>query len=218
MKTMSNDLVIIDADDGWGEAAAEQEASVIRGTLLKFSDWNWFKGKESTKIEEGTQLVALSTRAAWVKWADNKPTEYKMRATGKDLPEREELGDTDESKWPLGPDKQPRDPWQNTRFVYLLDPKTAEAFTYSTSSWGGRGAVMDLGSQISRVRYARPGAVPLVELQAQPHITKFGRKSKPFFKIIEWRGDDLGTSAPPAPTALPPTAVAENAFSDEIPW
>jgi hypothetical protein len=216
---MSNDLVTT-GDDGWGDAAAEQEASNIRGTLLKFSDWNWFKGKESVKVEEGTQLVALSTRAAWVKWQDNKPVEYKMRATGKDLPEREELGDADESKWPLGPDKQPKDPWQNTRFVYMIDPKTAEAFTYSTSSWGGRGAVMDLGAQITRVRTARPAAVPLVELQAQPHITKFGRKSKPFFKIIEWRGDDLAMAAPAsALKALPASAPASaNAFEDEIPW
>jgi hypothetical protein len=217
---MTNDLVITGSDDGWGDAAAEQEASTIRGTLLKFSDWNWFRGKESVKVEEGTQLVALSTRAAWVKWQDGKPAEYKMKAAGKDLPERQELGDTDESKWPLGPDKQPKDPWQNTRFVYMIDPKTAEAFTYSTSSWGGRGAVMDLGAQITRVRMARAGAMPLVELQAQPHITKYGRKSKPFFKIIEWRGDDPAPSAPPAPKQLSAltATIAENALNDDIPW
>jgi hypothetical protein len=207
-----NNLIITSTDDGWGDAAAEQEASVIRGTLLKFGDWRWSKGKEGTEVEEGTKLVALQTRAAWVKWNDGKPCEYIMRIAGKALPEREELGDTDESKWPLGPDKQAKDPWQNTRFVYLIDPLTAEAFTFSTSSWGGRGAVNDLAAAISRVRAARPNAVPLIELQAQPHQTKFGRKSKPFFKVIEWRGDDL---APPTPKPLPAPA---NAFDDQIPW
>jgi hypothetical protein len=211
-----NDLIITNTDDGWGDAAADQETSVIRGTLLKFGDWRWSKGKEGTEVEDGTKLVALQTRAAWVKWNDSKPCEYKMRIAGKALPEREELGDTDESKWPLGPDKQAKDPWQNTRFVYLIDPLTAEAFTFSTSSWGGRGAVNDLAAAISRVRAARPNAVPLIELQAQPHQTKFGRKSKPFFKVIEWRGDDL---APPttAPTPKPLPAPA-NAFDDQIPW
>jgi hypothetical protein len=209
---MTSDLTIISTDDGWGDAAAEQEASVIRGTLLKFSDWRWSNGKESTKVEDGTKLVALQTRAAWVKWSDGKPCEYKVRIAGKSLPEREELGDTDESKWPLGPDKQPKDPWQNTRFVYLIDPLTAEAFTFSTSSWGGRGAVNDLAAAISRVRAVRPNAVPLIELQAQPHQTKFGRKSKPSFKVIEWRGDDLARAEPQAAPAL----AAE--MNDDIPW
>ena len=216
---MSNDLTTTGNDDGWADAAAEQEAKAIRGTLLKFSDWRWSKGKESTKVEDGTQLVALQTRAAWVEWRDGKPAEYRFRVTGKPYPEREELGNTDKSKWPLGPDKNPKDPWQNTRFVYLIDPLTAEVFTFSTSSWGGRDAVTDLAAAISRVRAARPNAVPLVELQAQPHQTKFGRKSKPFFKVIEWRGDDL-VQAPPAPKQLSALTVAgaENAFSDEIPW
>ena len=140
-----------------------------------------------------------------------------MRIAGKSLPEREELGDTDESKWPLGPKKQPKDPWQNTRFVYLIDPLTAEAFTFSTSSWGGRGAVNDLAAAISRVRAARPNAVPLIELQAQPHQTKFGRKSKPFFKVIEWRGDDLAKPGPQALKPLPAPALTAE-MNDDIPW
>jgi hypothetical protein len=60
----------------------------------------------------------------------------------------------------------------------------------------------------------------LVELQAQPHHTKFGRKSKPFFKIIEWRGDDLAMAAPAPAPKVPPASVpaSANAFEDQIPW
>ena len=69
------------------------------------------------------------------------------------MPDREELGDLDKTQWEAGPDKTPRDPWRNTRFVYLVDPHSAEALTYSTSSWGGREAVINLGDAI-----AAPGA------------------------------------------------------------
>jgi hypothetical protein len=132
--------------------------------------------------------------AAWVKWAAGKPSEYRMRRPGKALPEREELGDLDQANWEAGPDGNARDPWQNTRFVYLVDPVTAEAFTFSTSSWGGRSAVIDLADQTTRMRHAHPAATPVVELHAAPMQTRFGRKSKPHFKVIDWHG-----ITPPAP-------------------
>jgi hypothetical protein len=154
---------------------------------LKFADWKWTAGKEGTPVEEGRQLVAIGTAAAWVRWEGGKPAEYRIRQTGHQLPDREELGDLDEAQWETGPDSFPRDPWQSTRFVYLVDPGTAEAFTFSTSSWGGRGAVSDLGDQIARMRFAHPSAVPVVELGAAPMQTKFGRKSKPLLKVIGWK-------------------------------
>jgi hypothetical protein len=187
----------VDTGDGWGDAAAESAERIIKGTLLKFAEWNWTKGKEGTKVEEGTTLVAIDTAAGQVKWADGKPVEYRMRQPGRRLPDREELGDLDEEDWEFGPDgKSKKDPWQNTRFVYLVDPVSAEAFTFSTSSWGGRGAVADLADQIQRVRYARPGAVPVVELRAAPMLTKYGKKSKPWFKVVDWRGGGESTAPP----------------------
>lgn len=193
-RKMTTDVAIVNADDGWKDAAAESAENVIKGTLLKFSDWRWTAGKEGVEVEKERQLVALDTAAAWVKWKDNKPVEYRMRVPGKRLPEREELGDADEAQWEIGPDgKERRDPWQNTRFVYLVDPLTAEAFTFSTSSWDGRHAVADLADQIQRVRYARPGAVPVAELHAAPMLTRFGKKSKPLFKVISWRGGENTT-------------------------
>jgi hypothetical protein len=209
---MSNELALANTEDGWGDAAAEANERVIKGTLLKFSDWNWSKGKEGTAVENGTTLVALDSAAGWVRWQDGKPTEYRMREPKRRLPDREELGDSDEADWEAGPDGKPKDPWQNTRFVYLVDPVTAEAFTFSTSSWGGRGAVSDLADQIQRMRFAQPGAVPVVELQAAPMLTKFGKKSKPWFKVVDWR-----FASPPAEPELPrlPSGAAK-AIADEI--
>jgi hypothetical protein len=218
-------LAIVNTTDGWGDAAAENAERVLKGTLLKFSDWTWSKGKEGTKVPEGTRLVALGTVAAWVKWKDGKPAEYKIREAGARLPDREELGDTDEGDWEAGPDGGPKDPWQNTRFVHLVDPLSAELYTFTTSSWGGRGAVSDLGDQIQRVRYANPGAVPVVELSAAPMQTKFGRKSKPLFKVVEWKkggslvdGDEPQLQLTHAETKSAKAVETAKAFDDEIPF
>jgi hypothetical protein len=214
---MRNDLVTTGNDDGWADAAKESADRVLRGTLLKFADRQWSKGKEGIPVEDGTELVALSTAAAWVKWSGGKPDEYRMRPPGKDLPERNELGDLDKAAWEAGPDGSPRDPWQNTRFVYLVDPETAEAFTFSTSSWGGRNSVIDLGDQIARMRYAHPGAVPVVELSWAPMVTKFGRKSRPIFKVIRWKKSG-GTEGETLPQIEHQTTATEAAIEDSIPF
>jgi len=188
---MSTDLTT--TDDGWLDAAAEANARVLRGSLLRFNDWNWSKNKEGEPVEKGTKLVALGTAAAWARWAGGKPVEYRMRQSGKPLPDREELGNTDQSQWEMGPDgKTPRDPWQSTRLVYLVDPDTAEAFTFSTSSWGGREAVINLGDAIARMRSAHPKALPVVSLEATAMHTRYGRKSKPVFKIVDWKAAGEG--------------------------
>ena len=79
------DLAIVQADDGWADAAAENAERVIKGTLLKFGEWRWTKGKESTEVEAGTALIALGTAAGWVKWYGGKPIEYLMREPGKQV-------------------------------------------------------------------------------------------------------------------------------------
>jgi hypothetical protein len=200
---MTNELTIDSTPlaphhDGWGDAAADAADRVLRGTLLKFADSQWTTGKEGITVKQGLRLAALGTAHAWVKWVKGAPSEYKVRQPGESLPERDELGDLDRTTWELGPDNIPRDPYQNTRFVYLVDPKTQEAFTFSTSSWGGRGAVIDLADQIQRKRFSNPDALPVVELASAPMQTKFGRKSRPVFKVVAWRNsiDDDGEEQP----------------------
>lgn len=215
---MTNELATTSTSDGWDDAAAESAERVIKGTFMKFADWRWSSGKEGNPVEEDTRLVALGTAAAWVKWADGKPAEYRLRQPGQPLPEREQLGDQDEADWPAGPDGKPRDPWQSTRFVYLVNPATAEAFTFSTSSWGGRGAVADLGDQIQRMRYAHPGAVPIVELHAAPMLTKFGKKSKPWLKVVDWKRADDTSNAPIQLEHKSAPAKVAATLDDDIPF
>jgi hypothetical protein len=204
------------ATDGWNDTAAEAEARIIRGSLLKFADWKWFIGKsmEAVPVKEGRRLAATNCAAGWVKWEDGKPVEYRMREPGGRLPERGELGDNDQGKWEVGPDGHPRDPWQNTLFVYLIDPQTAEEFTYSTSSLGGRDCVINLAGQIKRIRGKYSEAVPLVELGAAPMRTKYGSRSKPVLKVIDWLNTAPVVIEEPERQLAPPTA----AMDDDIPF
>jgi hypothetical protein len=179
------------AGDGWDDAAAEGETRMVRGSLLKFSDWRWTVGKEATAIDSGKRLLAVATSAAWIRWQDGKPVEYRIRRPGERLPEREELGFDDETEWDTGPSGEPKDPWANTRLLFLTDPATAEAYTFSTSSYGGRAAVIDLADAIQRMRLAHPNATPIVELHAVEMPTRYGRKSKPLFKIVGWQSANV---------------------------
>jgi hypothetical protein len=181
----------IPADDGWDDAAAEASERVIRGRLLKYNDRRFLAGQEETLVKDGTRLVALQTVAMWVRWEARKPVEHIVRRPGERLPERDKLSYTDEIEWPIGSDDEPKDPWANTRLVYLVDPDTAEAFTFSTSSWGGRSAVIELGDAIARMRSAHPNAAPIVELRAADMRTKHGLKSKPAFKIVGWKNANV---------------------------
>src|SRR5262245_38600944 len=53
-----------------------------------------------------------------------------VREPGRRLPDRDELGYEDQDEWQEGPSGERQDPWRNTRLVYLVDPQTAEAFTF----------------------------------------------------------------------------------------
>jgi len=183
---MSNELTSIgNAGDGWEAASQDNSDRVLHGHLLKFADWRWTYGQEGTVLNIGTCLQALGTISAWVKWEDGKPAKHiLMNGTAKI--QREELGDDNELEWEAGPDGKPRDPWQYTKYVYLFEPKSAEAFTWSTSSSSGRQVVFDLASQIQRKRFGGRHVIPIVELGAAEMKTKYGRKSKPVLKVVSW--------------------------------
>ena len=56
--------------------------------------------------------------------------------------------------------------------------------------------MIDLADQIARMRCAHPGAVPVVELGTAPMTTRYGRKTRPFFKVVGWKATDGEIDAP----------------------
>ncbi|HZZ23598.1 MAG TPA: hypothetical protein VFE60_13950 [Roseiarcus sp.] len=218
-------IVPASASDGWGDAAREATQRVILGLMLLFADWKWTTGREHTPVPEGILLAALSTAAGWVRWAAGKPVEYVMREPGGQLADRDTLGHTDQAHWEVGPSGDKQDPWRSSRFVYLVDPQSAEVYTFTTSSIGGIGAVSDLAEKIGRRRAVHPGATPLVQLAAAEMPTRFGRKSRPVFKVVDWEIGAAGKEATPATRRLTSEEVREAdrksfdaEFDDEVPF
>jgi hypothetical protein len=221
-------------NDGWIDEAASAVDRLIRGQLLRYIDWRYLVGKERTPLPLGTKLAAMAEIAFWQRWEGQKPAEIIVRQPGGVLPYREDLSRRDESEWPIGLSGDKADPWQNSRAVYFAEPETAKIYTFLTSSWGGRSAVSDLSGQIFRMRLARPGVTPIVELQAVEMPTRFGVKSRPEFRVVEWVGGEEAPLVELPPEAAPKPVNEEQmsrrrrmkvesgnpakAEDDEIPW
>jgi hypothetical protein len=61
----------------------------------------------------------------------------------------------------------------------------------------------------------------MVELHAAPMLTKYGKKSKPFFEVVDWRGgkvEDTPKQIEKVSQESGKRTPTERAFDDQIPW
>ena len=181
-----NALALIDHnDDGFAAAAAEADQHLIRGQIIKFVDGLWTLN--NSVIDKNDRFVPIQLKMAWVRWENQRPVEYVWPKPNGFLPAREALSHLEESDWPAGLDGKPKDPWQNTRFVYLTDLQTAATNTLTNSTAGVRVAYSELAQSVANMRRSHPGAFPVVELSSMPMKTKVGTKMRPRFKIVDWK-------------------------------
>jgi len=164
--------------DGWDAQANDSAASPMKGSSIKFDNGAYFIGREKTLIQPDRQFVAIDVREGWLFLKKDCPAEYDMRAVGGPKPPRPNSF-SDPSEWPDGLDGNPADPWRYAKFLYLLDPLSAEVFTFTSSTTGGRIGISDLSSQIQLMRNTRPGAVPIVAAVLSGHgLARQIRRSK----------------------------------------
>jgi hypothetical protein len=139
----------------------------IVGKLLRFSKGDFFAGEESEPIPAGTTLTVAADEllAGWIRWFDSKPTEHNMVrvADGKQPPKRGDLGDQDHSTWETDDRGEPRDPWQFTNYLPMMD-ENSELYTFTTSSTGGLTAVSDVVRRNGQHRRHHPDVYPIVTL------------------------------------------------------
>jgi hypothetical protein len=175
----------------YGKAATMHS---IVGRLLKFTKFGEFRaGQEEEQIDVGTRMAAhmSSLCVGFQKWADSRPADRVMGpvAQGYVPPKRDELGDTDKSRWDTFDDGRPRDPWQFTNTIVLVDMETGDLFTFSTASRGGLDAIGQLALKYGERLRQHPDDAPVVELGCssyQHSDRKIGEVRIPVLKLVDW--------------------------------
>ena len=122
--------------------------------------------------------------------------------------------ETPEDEWRIGPDGQPKGPYENAHVLYLLDPATMDRFTYLASTLGGMRCVSELVSRVTWMRKFRGVNVYAVVAFADTFMkTQFGGRQRPHLEIKHWiRFGDGGTPLPaPEQPALTSEAVEPQA-------
>jgi hypothetical protein len=213
---MGNQELTTRNNDGF--AVAERGGTnLIKGIIIKFADGVWKQNKTEPLQQgpKGPTFAVVGVVTAWVHWKGGKPIEHLITQPGQAHPWREDFGDLDESEWELGIGGLPSNPWKDTRYLYLVDPRTGKTYTYITDTHGGRQAVGELKDAIANVRRAQPGALPVVQLATTTMPTRFGVKPRPDLTIIEWRG---GTSTSPAEAQQQIEHQGADADESDIPF
>jgi hypothetical protein len=156
-------------------------------------------GAERREIPTGTQLVAIlnQTQVGFLRWTNGAADKaFLPLISNPDLKElRDSQGDADPSDWEektIG--GQPKDPWQPAILLPFVNPKTCEAFTFSTSSLGGRRSAKQLIRGCVRQIRAAPETtrnhLPLVELgeshYVHPTNKSVGKLFNPEFAVVDW--------------------------------
>ena len=180
----------LDPFEAYANAVAPR---TIIGTLLRFSKGDYLAGEEGKEITKGATFTANVDEllAGWNKWSDGKPVDHIMLrvAEGRMLPKREVLGDSDASHWEADSAGVPRDPWQFTNYLPLLDEQGG-IFTFATSSRGGLTAIGDLARLYARHRRAGHRDVhPMIALDVGSYLhpnREYGRIKYPLFTPMGW--------------------------------
>jgi hypothetical protein len=188
------------------------------GQLVKFSkDGEFVIGESGEKVAPDRSLVALcdETLVGWIKFGAEGEPPIRVQGLHYDgfvMPERESLGDLDQSEWPEGLNGQPADPWQHQICEVLQDRETGEFFTFATSSVSGRRAVGNLLRHYERLRKSHPDTYPVVNLKPggfNHRDPRVGWVPTPTFAVVGRAQKDSA--------AIPNTAPSDD-LEDAVPF
>jgi hypothetical protein len=137
------------------------------GDRLWFTKGDYCAGATSEPVAVGTQFTAAPNLvlAGFVNWHNNKPCAIRLVRgdSGEPLPRRSDLGDSDPSKWETDLNGNPRDPWQETRYLPLMD-QDGRLFTFTTNSSTGRRSVGNLLRRYQAHCKRHPDLYPIIKL------------------------------------------------------
>ena len=192
-------------------------ASIV-GRMIKFGkDGKFVTADDGQVVGEDVDFVALcdQTLIGWLKFnGAGEPPDRVMGVLYDSfvMPERSSLGDADQTKWELGLDGRPQDPWQHHIYLVLQRGDTQELFTYVTSSITGRRAIGNLLRHYDRMQRAQPDQYPVVRLKVggfQHRDDRVGWVATPVLAVVGRAEKD---------NAAKPDTTHAGDMSDAIPF
>jgi hypothetical protein len=174
----------------YGEAVTRRN---IVGDLLLFTKFGeWVHGRDRARLATGTTLAAYmqTLEAGWACWQYGELIDEKMGLVCEGFvpPKRDELGDLDETKWETFDNGDPKDPWQPSNKLVLVDLESDALYTFSTSSKGGLSAIGELAKDYGKHIRQKPDEMPIVELNMYSYLhpnRAYGEIRNPTLKILD---------------------------------
>jgi len=165
------------------------------------------RGENETQIDPDERFIVNPHEMidSWTKFIDGKRVAQKVYRTidGEMAPEREELGDNDESEWPTR-NSRPKDPWARAVLYLPMKDSTGEVVAFKAT---GGSAIGEIGELVGMYGSAdRHGKFPVVQLQTRNFESQHGSVIYvPVFRLVSWEFWQADTPAPEvAPVPLPP--------------
>ena len=193
-------------------------ASIV-GRMNKFDGkgGGFVTNDDDATVGNNIDFVALcdQTLIGWIKFrGEGEPPDRQMGLLydGFTMPPRGRLGDDDQTKWEIGLDGKPADPWQHFMYLVLQNGSTGELFTYTTSSVTGRRAVGNLLRHYDRLQKANPDQYPVVRLKVggfQHRDERVGWVPVPLLAVVGRAAKD---------SAAKPDTSAAGDMNDQIPF
>jgi hypothetical protein len=153
----------------------EVAPSAIVGRPIKFDgkDGRFLYADTDESISPDTDFIAMldETLVGWIRFHhDGETPPDRIQGILYDdfrMPPRDALGDMDKSRWELGLDGEPADPWLHQMNVVLQTPATLELATFRTTNKTGRRAVGNLLKHYDRMRRKDDNQYPVVRRRAR---------------------------------------------------
>jgi hypothetical protein len=188
---MTNNLPITYTEEDHIINAAKDDAGF--GRILSYAKGEYSLDKVFVPLGTEYRFYAKSWVQVWINFGPPVEQRIYQVVKGQKAPDRNSLGDLDQSKWPMGLDGRVKDPWVKQFLVQFENVETGELCAFRTSSAGGRRAVAEL-CQLCAFRSKRGDpSVAIIKLASTSFPTKnFGKVAKPQFDIVGWdkEGDE----------------------------
>jgi hypothetical protein len=208
------------SDEALERHLATMSTSPLLGTMFSFNgqDGVYRIVGDGTEMPIGSEFIGLLelTRHGWIKFngEGNPPTLIDICISeDTELPPREELGDTDRSRWEPGLDGQPRDPWSE-QFVIPFQDRGAGGELYALVTRGVV-AINAAKGLLGRWRWhpqRKANFRPIVKIGSGTYVARRfggGKRPKPVLTITDWVNPDGSTITAPQKRAE---------FNDDIPY